>query len=81
MRIFLKQMKKYDEAIEVHWKAYDAIKSTRNTVMSNYLMGAMADTYFEIGDKDMARTYITLAQRSIDGENQRRLAPFCTKII
>ncbi|KYG66541.1 hypothetical protein AZI86_05715 [Bdellovibrio bacteriovorus] len=70
----LKQMKKYDEAIEVLWKAYDAIKVTRNVVMSNYLMGSMADAYFEIGDKDMARTYISLAQRSIDGENQRRLA-------
>lgn len=70
----LKQMKKYDEAIEVLWKAYDVIKETRNVVMSNYLMGAMADAYFEIGDKDMARTYITLAQRSIDGENHRRLA-------
>ncbi len=70
----LKQMKKYDEAIEVLWKAYDVIKETRNVVMSNYLMGAMADAYFEIGDKDMARTYINLAQRSIDGENHRRLS-------
>ncbi len=69
----LKQMQKYDEAIEVLWKAYDIVKTTRNVVMSNYLMGAMADTYFEIGDKDMARTYITLAQRSVDSDNHRRL--------
>ncbi|MEN0057567.1 MAG: winged helix-turn-helix domain-containing protein [Bdellovibrio sp.] len=69
----LKQMKKYDEAIEILWKAYDVVKETRNVVMSNYLMGAMADAYYEIGDKDMARTYINLAQRSIDGENHRRL--------
>lgn len=69
----LKQMQKYDEAIEVLWKAYDIVKTTRNVVMSNYLMGAMADTYFEIGDKDMARTYITLAQRSVDADNHRRL--------
>ncbi|AFY03303.1 hypothetical protein Bdt_3629 [Bdellovibrio bacteriovorus str. Tiberius] len=70
----LKQMKKYDEAIEVLWKAYDIVRETRNVVMSNYLMGALADTYFEIGDKDMARTYITLAQRSVDTENHKRLA-------
>ncbi len=70
----LKQMKKYDEAIEILWRAYDIVKETRNVVMSNYLMGAMADAYFEIGDKDMARTYISLAQRSVDGENHRRLA-------
>ena len=70
----LKQMKKYDEAIEVLWKAYDIIKETRNVVMSNYLMGGLADAYYEIGDKDMARTYITLAQKSVDVENQKRLA-------
>lgn len=70
----LKQMKKYDEAIEILWKAYDIIKETRNVVMSNYLMGALADAYFEIGDKDMARTYITLAHKSVDGENHKRLA-------
>ncbi|KHD88087.1 MAG: hypothetical protein OM95_11265 [Bdellovibrio sp. ArHS] len=69
----LKQMKKYDEAIEVLWKAYDIVKETRNVVMSNYLMGGLADAYFEIGDKDMARTYITLAQKSVDSENHRRL--------
>lgn len=70
----LKQMKKFDEAIEVYWKAYDVIKETRNVVMSNYLMAFLADVYFEIGDKDMARTYITLAQKSVDAENQIRLA-------
>ncbi|MDG0815104.1 winged helix-turn-helix domain-containing protein [Bdellovibrio svalbardensis] len=70
----LKSMKKYDEAIEILWRAYDVIRETRNFVMSNYLMGALADAYYEIGDKDMARTYITLAQKSIDGENHRRLA-------
>ncbi len=70
----LKQMKKYDEAIEVLWKAYDIVKETRNVVMSTYLMGGLADAYFEIGDKDMARTYISLAQRSVDSENQIRLA-------
>ncbi len=70
----LKQMKKYDEAIEVLWKAYDIVRETRNVVMSNYLMGALADTYYEIGDKDMARTYITLAQKSVDTENHKRLA-------
>jgi tetratricopeptide (TPR) repeat protein len=70
----LKQMKKYDEAIEVLWRAYDIIKESRNVVMSNYLMGALADAYFEIGDKDMARTYITLAHKSVDSINQKRLA-------
>ncbi|MBO9666768.1 MAG: winged helix-turn-helix domain-containing protein [Bdellovibrio sp.] len=70
----LKQMKKYDETIEILWRAYDIIRETRNVVMSNTLMGALADTYCEMGDKDMARTYISLAMRSIDADNHRRTA-------
>lgn len=70
----LKQMKKYDEAIEILWRAYDIIRETRNVVMSNVMMGALADIYCEMGDKDMARTYITLALRSIDSENHVRTA-------
>lgn len=77
----LKQMKKYDESIEIYWKAYDIVKETRNIVMSNYIMGGLADVYYEIGDKDMARTYITLAQKSVDGENQRRLARMVKNLV
>ncbi|MGZ3773526.1 MAG: winged helix-turn-helix domain-containing protein [Pseudobdellovibrionaceae bacterium] len=76
----LKQMKKYDEAIEVYWKTYDIVREIRNVVMSNYLMAALADVYYEIGDKDMARTYITLAQKSVDRENQRRLTGIVKRI-
>ncbi len=70
----LKQLKKYDEAIDILWRAYDVIKETRNVVMGNVLLGALADSYFELGDKDMARTYIVLASRSVDSENHRRTA-------
>ena len=70
----LKQHKKYDEAIEILWRAYDIIKETRNVVMGNVLLGSLADAYFELGDKDMARTYIILASRSVDSENHIRTA-------
>jgi tetratricopeptide (TPR) repeat protein len=70
----LNQLKKYDEAISVLWSAYDLLKETKNVVMANYLFIALADLYFEIGEKDLARTYIGLAERSIDFDNQKRLA-------
>lgn len=70
----LAQMKKYDEAAGVLWRAYDALKETRNVVIAAYLMIQMGDVYFEMGDKDMARVYLSLAQKSIDSKNQIRLA-------
>ncbi|UYL10717.1 helix-turn-helix domain-containing protein [Bdellovibrio sp. SKB1291214] len=70
----LAQMKKYEEAVTVLWKAYDALKETRNVVSAAYLMIQLGDVYFEMGDKDLARVYLALAQKSIDSENHVRLA-------
>ncbi len=70
----LRSMKKYDEAIEVVWKAYDDLKVTKNIVMSTYLMGMLGSIYFESGDKDMARLYLSMAARSVDMKNQIRLS-------
>lgn len=69
----LAEMKKYEEAITVLWKAYDLIKETRNVVTASYLMIQLGDIYFEMGDKDLARVYLSLAQKSIDRENHVRL--------
>jgi len=70
----LAQMKKYEEAVTVLWKAYDALKETRNVVMGSYLMIQLGDVYFEMGDKDLARVYLSLAQKSIDRESHVRLS-------
>lgn len=70
----LANLKKYDEAIEVIWRAYDSLKLTKNLVVGTYLMVALADVYFELGDKDLARVHIVLAQKSVDSKNMIRLA-------
>lgn len=67
-------LKKYDEALQVLWKAYDMIKETKDSVKAVYLMGFLANVNFEMGEKDLARTYISLAQKSVDPKNQIRLA-------
>ncbi|MNJ91229.1 DNA-binding transcriptional activator CadC [compost metagenome] len=72
--IILSQMKKYEESAEVLWRAYDAVRETRNVVTAAYLMIQMCDVYYEMGDKDMARVYLTMAQKSIDSKNNVRLA-------
>jgi tetratricopeptide (TPR) repeat protein len=67
----LAQMKKHEEAITVMWKAYDAIKETRNVVQATYLMINLGDVYFEMGDKDLARVYLSMAQKSISDDHTR----------
>lgn len=70
----LKSLKKYDEAIEVVWKAYDDLKITKNVVVSTYLMGMLGSIYFDSNDKDMARLYLAMAAKSVDAKNQIRLS-------
>lgn len=72
--IILAQMKKYEESAEVLWRAYDAVRETRNMITASYILIQMCDVYFEMGDKDMARVYLTMAQKSIDSKNNVRLA-------
>ncbi len=70
----LRQLKKYDEAIDILWKAYDILKQTKNLASGTYLLGALGNIYFEMGDKDMARMYLTLAHKTVDPKNQVRLS-------
>lgn len=69
----LRELKKFDEAIEVLWRAYDLIKATKNlsTIVNLQLM--LGRCYLETGDKEMARLYLGLAHRSVDPENMVRL--------
>ncbi|MBX3033788.1 MAG: winged helix-turn-helix domain-containing protein [Bdellovibrionaceae bacterium] len=70
----LQELKKYDEAIDLCWKAYDHVKETKNIVYSVYLLGMLGTIYFDMGDKDMARMYMSLARKSCDPKNYVRLS-------
>lgn len=67
-------LKKYDEAIDVAWKAYDLLKFTKNASTSLHLMGLLGWIYSEAGDKEMARFYVSLLSRSVDPQNFVRTA-------
>ena len=70
----LHQMKKYDEAIDLCWKAYDELKITRNVPQTAHLFYMLGTIYNDAGDKDMARLYANLSRRAIDPKNFVRLA-------
>lgn len=61
----LVHFKKHNEAIDILWQAYDLLKETKNIVMATYLMVALADVYYELGERDLAKMYISLAGKSI----------------
>lgn len=69
----LRYLKRYEEAIEVTWKAYEDVKLTKNHVTGTYLLGMMGAIYFDAGDRDMARFYMSLAKKSVDPKNYVRL--------
>ena len=70
----LSKLKKNEEAIEVLWRAYDDIKSTKNLNIIINLQLMLGECYLELGDKELARLYLGLAKRAVDPDNMVRLA-------
>lgn len=64
----LTSMKRYDDAVEVFWKAFEALKNHKNIYTYATLLFAMAYTYAEAGEVDLARTYTKLAGQMADPE-------------
>jgi DNA-binding response OmpR family regulator len=62
-------LKRYDEALEVAWRAYDLLKITKNSSTSYGLLGLIGWIYSEMGDKEMARFYVGLLNKSLDPVN------------
>lgn len=69
-----RQLKKYDEALDVVWKTYEELKNVKSLTLSTYLMVILSAIYIDSGDKDMARLYVSLAKKSVDPKNQKRLS-------
>lgn len=65
----LVNLKRYDEALEIFWKAFEALKNQKNVYTYVSLLFAMAYTYAESGEVDLGKTYIRLARQMADPEN------------
>lgn len=70
----LRRLKKYDEAVEVLWRAYDEIKTTKNFNSIINLQVQLGECFLEMGDRELARLYLDLAGRMIDPDNMIRMA-------
>ncbi len=69
----LTELKKFDQAIDILWQAYDAVRDLKTISMHLHLLYNMGRTYLMAGEKDHARVYLSLAQKGCDPKNLKRL--------
>lgn len=65
----LVSLKRFDEALDVFWKAFEALKNQKNMYTYVSLLFAMGYAYAEAGEADLAKTYMRLAQQMADPNN------------
>ncbi len=70
----LYKLNRYEQALEIFWKAYESIKVQKNLFMYLQLLYAMGITYKDIGEKEMAGFYLKLARKLTDAENLKTLS-------
>lgn len=67
----LMDMKKYEQALDVLWIAYEEIKHSKQLYTAIGILINIGICLFEMGQKDAAKIYFSLAQKSIDPNNNR----------
>lgn len=72
-RIHLRR-KEFDQSLQLLWKAYELIRTTKTMQMQVYILYLLGQTYFEAGDIDLARLYLNLANKAVDPQNMIRLS-------
>jgi len=72
----LRKQERYDQALEVFWECYATLREVKNMYMYVYLLYNMGATYQSMGNNDLARTYMQLAKRSVDGKNLKQLSRY-----
>lgn len=65
----LVSLKRYDEALDIFWKAFEALKNQKNMYTYVSLLFAMGYAYAEAGEVDLSKTYLRLAQQMADPDN------------
>lgn len=67
----LMSMKKYDQALNVLWFAYEEIKHSKQLNMALSILINIGICLFETNQKDVAKIYFSLAHKSLDPANNK----------
>ncbi|MFN3698103.1 MAG: winged helix-turn-helix domain-containing protein [Pseudobdellovibrio sp.] len=69
----LEDLKKFDQALEVFWQAYEITKKTKQITVANGILAHIGICLFETGQKDAAKIYFDLVSKSLDKANNKKL--------
>ncbi len=74
-------LQKHEQALEIFWKTFEMLNS--NKFFSFYLRNLyfLGKTYLLLGEKENARIYFRLAQKSIDPQNMVFLSRFVSEAL
>ncbi len=72
----LRKEERYEQSLEIFMDCYNTLREAKNLYMYCYLLYNIGATYHEMGNFDLARTYLTLAKRSTDARNFKQLTKF-----
>ncbi len=70
----LRKLKRYDKALEILWGCYDSLRENKNMYLYFFVLFCIGKVYKEHGELQMARMYLELVRRSVDGTNFAWLA-------
>ncbi|MEK6629088.1 MAG: winged helix-turn-helix domain-containing protein, partial [Bdellovibrionota bacterium] len=68
----LMDLKKYEQALDILWVAYEGIKQTKQLHAAISIFINIGVCLFETGQKDSAKIYFNLAHKSLDPKSDRR---------
>jgi tetratricopeptide (TPR) repeat protein len=77
----LMDMKKHEQALDVLWMAYEEIKHTKQLYTALGILINIGTCLFEIGQKDAAKIYFSLAHKSIDPVNNKAYHAYTEKYL
>ncbi|MFN8943676.1 MAG: hypothetical protein ACK5WZ_03535, partial [Pseudobdellovibrionaceae bacterium] len=60
----LMQLHKYEEALEVTWKAYEEVKNIKRITLVASVLYRISELYYLMNERDLAISYAKLAQKS-----------------
>lgn len=77
----LEDLKKYDQALDVFWQAYELTKVTKQLSVSLGILAHIGICLFETNQKDTAKVYFDLVMKGVDVNNGKNLISYIAKYV
>ncbi len=77
----LRDLKKTEEALVIFWSCYEILKETKSLRYYIYVLYELGQTYLDMGDKNLAKTYLQLVLKSVDPVNMKYIHRKLTELM